>query len=124
MKKTELKEIIRKEVREALDPEFEKAQDKLYTSITGKEPGPQGLNKFKPIYVSSVKGEPAVTSIESIDDLKYYIEQFKKIYNEEPSFDKSGKRWERSLWVPTNPKFLEKKKLVDKGYQSFGTKGD
>lgn len=47
MKKTELKEIIRKEVREALDPEFEKAQDKLYTSVTGKTPGSQGLNKFR-----------------------------------------------------------------------------
>jgi len=47
MKKIELKEIIRKEVREALDSEFEKAQDKLYTSVTGKEPGSKGLNKFR-----------------------------------------------------------------------------
>jgi hypothetical protein len=48
MKKSELKEIIRKEVREALDPEFDKAQNKLFKMATGEDPGSKRLNKPRP----------------------------------------------------------------------------
>ena len=48
MKKSELKEIIRKEVREALNDPFNKAEDELFRMVTGKKPGSMGLNKPRP----------------------------------------------------------------------------
>jgi hypothetical protein len=133
MKKTELKEIIREEVRKVID-ESQEFHD--YLNRTSEKPA-QGLNKFRPkgmeilssfpfnklpltrkdvdwnnrdvdnwgrVYLPSLTDGDATETIFDQDQVKVFVNKFKKEYNEEPIFSIDSAQSKIRI---TNPKFTE-----------------
>jgi len=125
MKHSELKQIIKEEIRNVLnevtDSEMDSAYGELYKRATGEErPTGPSKNKFREVFLPNISGSPSSLRIDSIEKYKQYLQDFRKKYGEEPDFDKSIP----DRWLITNPKYLEKKKIYDAAYSGFGTKGD
>jgi hypothetical protein len=136
MKKTELKEIIRKEVRKAIN-ESQGLNDFFYEP---SETPNQGLNKFRtepsnddstpefkyPIFLPAANGNSGVsTKIYNKNDLLNWIKEFFESFpNETPTFEKST----GNEWNVTNPAFVARREQSGKnvsGYMAqYGTKGD
>lgn len=76
MKKSELKQLIKEEFKqitnEALDPEFEKAQDNLYQKVTGEKPGLKGLNKFRTKSEYEINGKDINLSSVELEGMESY----------------------------------------------------
>ena len=136
MKHSELKEIIRKEVRKAID-ESQGLNDFFYEP---SETPNQGLNKFRtkpstdippptstyPFILPAANGSAGVsTVIRDENNFKNWIKEFFESFpNEKPTFEKST----GNKWNVTTQKFVTKREQSGKnvsGYMAqYGTKGD
>jgi len=145
MKHSELKQIIKEEVRKVLeitDPR------QLALDDLGKDIGIQGtsgrsLNRFRveklpnydmlpekrtdvkwadnnkiSVFLPSISGN-GVTGIYSKQDVDAYVEEFKKAFGESPKFVVTGEKVEIG-----NDKFAQKQDLFRKAMGAFGTQGD
>jgi len=149
MKHSELKQIIKEEVRKVLevtDSEMDDAYGEIYKRVTGVDrPTGPSKNKFRNSeiklpnydmlpekrtdvnYADNKKVSiflPSIsgngtTGIYSKQDVDAYIEEFKKAFGEAPKFVVSGEKIEIG-----NPKFAEKQELFRKAMSAFGTQGD
>jgi hypothetical protein len=149
MKQSELKQIIKEEVRKVLevtDSEMDDAYGEIYKRVTGVDrPTGPSKNKFRNSeiklpnydmlpekrtdvnYADNKKVSiflPSIsgngtTGIYSKQDVDAYIEEFKKAFGEAPKFVVSGEKIEIG-----NPKFAEKQELFRKAMSAFGTQGD
>lgn len=122
---------------------FGDAMDKLYKRVTDEDPKPSTQNKYRKniqdlikslpstrndvdwktrenIQLPDVKGEDNLISLFSKDEVKKWIEDFKKIYSEDPKFTIKGEKIE-----VINPKFKEiQNKYIEikkKGLKNLGT---
>jgi FKBP-type peptidyl-prolyl cis-trans isomerase (trigger factor) len=101
MKHSELKQIIKEEIRNVLNEE------------------PQSKNTFRPILLPSIDGG-SYTEVPTFEKYAQWRAKFKSEYGQYPEFDKSDSK----KWKVTNPKFVEKQQMYDKAVRGFGTKGD
>lgn len=129
MKKTELKEIIRKEVRKALnESDYDQAMQNLAKMADINLSKPQGLNKFSfdlPMYLPNSLGNIGLTKINTITDFKNWKDEFKSKFKEEPKIEKSkNPNALKNEWDVTNPVFKKRRELADKAVMQYGTKGD
>jgi hypothetical protein len=140
MKHSELKQIIKEEIRKVLEIE-----DPSQTALDnmGRDLGVKGIsghskNKFRvpgygelpdlrndinyrqgvSINLPSISGN-GISVLYSKEDVKDWIEEFKKTFGETPKFEIDGK-----IVKVTNPKFVEKQQMYDKAVKGFGTQGD
>lgn len=145
MKKTELKHIIKEEIRSILEEQdpSQTALDTIAKSIGVKGISGPSKNKFREtklpnydmlpekrtdvnysdnkkvsIFLPSISGN-GTTRIYSKQDVAAYIEEFKKAFGEFPQFVVTGEKVEIG-----NPKFAEKQELFRKAMGAFGTQGD
>jgi len=147
MKQSELKQIIKEEIRKVLevtDSEMDDAYGEIYKRATGvNRPTGKSQNRFRveklpnydmlpekrtdvkwadnnkiSIFLPSISGN-GVTGIYSKQDVDAYTEEFKKAFGEFPKFIVTGEKVEIG-----NPKFSEKQDLYKKAMSAFGTQGD
>ena len=149
MKYSELKQIIKEEVRKVLevtDSEMDDAYGEIYKRATGEDrPTGPSKNKFRnsetklPNYDMLPEKRTDVnyadnnkisiflpsisgngtTGIYSKQDVDTYVEEFKKAFGESPKFVVTGEKVEIG-----NDKFAQKQDLFRKAMGAFGTQGD
>lgn len=138
MKHSELKEIIREEVRKALnesEQDYEDAMQNLAKMADINLSKPQGLNKFRtepsfeyPIILPAANGSAGVsTVIRNKDNFENWKTEFNQYFpGEKPMFKKST--FYDNGWDVTNPTFVASQERSNKnvsGYMAqYGTKGD
>lgn len=144
MKKSELKQIIKEEIRSVLE-EQDPSQTALYAIAKemGVEPTTgSSKNKFivekLPNYsmlpdlrkdidykqrlsvdLPSIDGGISTSALYSKEDVKNWMDKFRETFNEAPKFEVSGKEVK-----VTNPKFIERQGMSKKAMGRFGTQGD
>lgn len=127
MKKTELKEIIRKEVRKAID-ESQGLDDFFYEP---SETPAQGKNAYVvsfPFILPAANGSAGVsTVIHNQDNFDNWKTKFNQYFpGEKPMFKKST--FYDNGWDVTNPSFIKRRKESDKNVSGYmaqqGTEGD
>ena len=147
MKYSELKQIIKEEVRSILEIEdpSQTALDTIARSIGVKGISGPSKNKFRnsetklpnydmlpekrtdvnyadnnkiSIFLPSISGN-GTTGIYSKQDVDTYVEEFKKAFGESPKFVVTGEKVEIG-----NDKFAQKQDLFRKAMGAFGTQGD
>jgi uncharacterized protein YdiU (UPF0061 family) len=121
MKHSELKQIIKEEIRKVLnESDYDQAMQNLARKADITLSEPEGKNKFRSISLPAISGDIYSSEISTLEKFNNWKKLFKEKYSEEPEFDKS----DPEKWKVTNPKFVKQQQMYDKVVRGFGTKGD